>query len=151
MRLGEGSDYHFPGTCAWFSARLDHRARLEIRQAMRGMVRTLEARFIWLWVLERTSSTALIEYVGDVAALPKRLPDLRSSVPEREVVVDRDGERADAVTLRVSMGGGVPLLGIGIVGLEHVATPVLFDAIERLGESIEEILVRAFERAKPRP
>ena len=143
---------YFSSTHDWLEARLDHRGRYELRVALRELLRAAAARIVWLWSEDRPNVPNDVAWAGDVSVLPSRtMPELGSALPSRDAHADRrGGEEYDVVTLRVSMGGGVPRLGLAILGADHAASPALFDAIEATGDDIEAALVRALERADHR-
>lgn len=131
-----------PGTGDWLLARIDARVELKLRKELRRLQREVGLLFVGLWV-SSTRGDVLIEFSGESAIAPQRYPFVTTSVPTQEVFRGSDGEEHDAVLYRPRLGRGMPQLGLLAADVRGLDVSALFDAVEQLGDDVEDILVAA--------
>ncbi|MBZ0121180.1 MAG: hypothetical protein K8H88_29565 [Sandaracinaceae bacterium] len=131
-----------PGTREWVRTTFTPRVELRLRKELRALLRTTDARAVALWH-PRDRDADLITFAGDLDAVPEQAVERRSSVPSFQDVRLRDGSREVAVVHGVRLGRGLPSLTLAAVACGVDRSTDLFDAVELVGEALEEIVVSA--------
>lgn len=131
-----------PGTGDWLLARVDARTELNLRKELRRLQREVGLLFVGLWV-SSTRGDVLIEFSGESATAPQRYPFITTSVPTLDSFRGLDGVDHDAVVYRPRLGRGMPHLGLLAADVRGLEASGLYDAMEQLGDAVEEILVSA--------
>lgn len=137
-----------PRSPEWLLARIDARTELRLRRALRGLQRDIGLLFVGLWVTT-TSGDVLIEFSGESAVAPRRYPFVLTNSPTLESFGGPDGTDHEAVVYRPRIGRGMPRLGLLAADVRGLDAPALYDAVERLGDTVEEILVSVVGPSSP--
>lgn len=76
--------------------------QLALRKEMRRLEREADARLVVLRLPAGFgTSSMVVEHAGDDAVMPRRYPELISTVPSYEVAMCGDGEEHDALVHRI--------------------------------------------------
>ncbi|MCZ7679832.1 MAG: hypothetical protein M5U28_14135 [Sandaracinaceae bacterium] len=124
-------------------ARIDARVQLKLRKELRRLQRDAGLLFVGLWVTRTAHGDVLVEFGGESVVAPQRYPVVATNMPTLDTFRGADGEEHEAVLYRPRLGRGMPRLGLLAADVRGLHAPPLYDAIEQLGDAVEEILVEA--------